>query len=109
MRYIYPVICVWARSFLLFYRRPFFCHIRIYLYKAKLILWHLRIGVNRVDGAGFNTEIAIDADLWVNYQKIGPLVKAAHGAGVNTFGIAAFDTGFSYYKSHRVQAGLMVK
>ena len=69
----------------------------------SLILRQVVLGIDRVDRALGNAQGAVYALVWIDHQAVRPLIKAVHGADLNTVGVLALNTGFGNYVGHELK------
>ena len=65
-----------------------------------MIAWNVFFCVNCVNWTLWNTYSAVDTFIWINSEKVWAFPETVNGAYIDTIGIFAADTRFSYYVGH---------
>ncbi len=68
--------------------------------EVELIGGGIFLSIDRVHGAFWDANGAVDAFVRINDEHVGAFAEAVHGADIDAVGVFAFDAGFSNDVSH---------
>ena len=86
-----PPVCIVGRCDATIDDRPTWSQFGIDSEKLFLASGYIGFRKNRVRRALCHAESAVDAFLRVDYEEVGALVKAVHGANLHAVGVLALD------------------
>ena len=99
--FVLPVVCVGQGCFSLGDTGPTNAgQICIELSHMFLVAGDIFFCVNSIDRTLRNADCAVDTFIGIDGQEVRTLSETIDGADINTIGIFAADTSFSYYVGH---------
>ncbi len=100
--HIFPLIRICRSRFAFGDAFPagFLRQLNVELDEVHLVGWRVFFGIDRVDGAFWDADCAVDAFIGVDDQHVGAFAKAVDGAYIDAVGVFAFDTGFGNDVGH---------